>query len=158
MAVFLCDSPDGGRVGEREPGGLGNRKLGGGRLAYCLPGTGRLIRFGTRLGEGYCRFALPVIQMQLAKSAVRLAATINRIFQGLVPGTKREQHGAEDASRARRRRVGTDNACTHRRIRSPACVPPEEFPRRDKKRGRGYFGTRLILFNEIFELMENHKG
>jgi hypothetical protein len=51
------------------------------RLAYCLPGTDRLIRPGGRLGGSYCRFALPIIQLQLAKSAVRVAHTLNQVFR-----------------------------------------------------------------------------
>jgi len=51
------------------------------RLAYCLPGTGKLIPSGTKLGEEYYRFALPIIQLRLAQSAVRLAATINWILE-----------------------------------------------------------------------------
>ena len=51
------------------------------RLVYCLPGTDNLIRSGARLGEGYCRFALPIIQQRLAQSAVRIASTLNRIFK-----------------------------------------------------------------------------
>jgi hypothetical protein len=50
-------------------------------LAYRLPGTDRLIRSGTMLGDDYCRFALPIVQLQLAKSAVRLAATLKRDLQ-----------------------------------------------------------------------------
>ncbi len=51
------------------------------KLAYCLPGTDKLIRSGTKLGEEYCRFALPRIQLRLAQSAVRVASTLNRIFR-----------------------------------------------------------------------------
>jgi hypothetical protein len=51
------------------------------KLAYCLPGTDRMIASGTNLGEDYCRFALPIIQLRLAQSAVRVASTLNRIFQ-----------------------------------------------------------------------------
>ena len=51
------------------------------RLAYRLPGTDRLIRSGTKLGEDYCRFALPIIQLRLAQSAVRVAFVLNRIFR-----------------------------------------------------------------------------
>jgi hypothetical protein len=51
------------------------------KLAYCLPGTEELIASGTKLGEEYCRFALPIIQLQLAQSAVRVAFTLNRIFK-----------------------------------------------------------------------------
>ena len=51
------------------------------RRAYCLPGTDKLITSGTKLGEEYCRFALPIIQLRLAKSAVRLAVTLNQILR-----------------------------------------------------------------------------
>jgi len=51
------------------------------RLAHRLPGADRLIRSGTKLGEDYCRFALPIIQLQLAKSAVRVPSTVNQVFQ-----------------------------------------------------------------------------
>jgi len=50
------------------------------KLAYCLPGTDILIVSGTKLGEDYCRFALPIIQLRLAQSAVRVASTLNQIF------------------------------------------------------------------------------
>ena len=51
------------------------------KLAYCLPGTDRLIASGTKLGEDYCQSALPIIQLRLAQSAVRSAATLNQIFR-----------------------------------------------------------------------------
>ncbi len=51
------------------------------RLACRLPGTDRLIRSGTRLGEEYFQLTLPIIQLRLTQSAVRLAASINRIFK-----------------------------------------------------------------------------
>jgi hypothetical protein len=51
------------------------------RLAYRLPGTDRLIPSGMKLGEDYCRFALPIIQRRLAQSAVRVASTLNQIFK-----------------------------------------------------------------------------
>jgi hypothetical protein len=51
------------------------------KLAYCLPGTEKLIEPGMKLGEEYCQFALPLIQLQLAKSAVRVAFTLNQIFR-----------------------------------------------------------------------------
>jgi len=41
------------------------------RLAYCLPGTDKLIQSGTKLGEVYCRFVLSIILLRLAQSAVR---------------------------------------------------------------------------------------
>ncbi len=49
--------------------------------AYCLPGTNRLIRSGTRLGSEYERFALLIIQKQLAKAGVRIAFVLNEIFK-----------------------------------------------------------------------------
>jgi hypothetical protein len=51
------------------------------RLAYCLRGTDKLIPSGAKLGEEYCRFALLIIQLQLARSAVRVASTLNQIFK-----------------------------------------------------------------------------
>jgi hypothetical protein len=48
--------------------------------AYCLPGTKTVIRSGTRLGDEYCRFALPIIQKQLAKAGIRIAWMLNEIF------------------------------------------------------------------------------
>ncbi len=41
------------------------------RLAYRLPGSDELIKPGTRLGEEYCRFTLPIIQRRLAQAGVR---------------------------------------------------------------------------------------
>jgi len=51
------------------------------RLAYRLPGSSSPIRPGARLGEKYCRFALPIIQKRLAQAGVRIAFTLNEIFQ-----------------------------------------------------------------------------
>ena len=51
------------------------------KRAYCVPGTDKLIPSGLKLGEDYCRFALPIIQRRLAQSAVRVASTLNRIFK-----------------------------------------------------------------------------
>jgi hypothetical protein len=51
------------------------------KLVYRLPGTDILIASGTKLGEDYCRFALPIIQWRLAQSAVRVAFALNRIFK-----------------------------------------------------------------------------
>ncbi len=51
------------------------------RLAYRLPGTNRLIRSGTSLGDEYGRLALMTIQPELAQSAVRLAAALNQILK-----------------------------------------------------------------------------
>jgi hypothetical protein len=49
--------------------------------AYCLPGTRTLIKPGSRLGNEYYSFALPVIQKQLAKSGIRIAFVLNEIFR-----------------------------------------------------------------------------
>ncbi|MBN1568597.1 MAG: S1/P1 nuclease [Acidobacteria bacterium] len=49
--------------------------------AYCLPGTRQMIKTGTRLGNEYYRFALPVIQRQLAKAGIRTAFILNEIFK-----------------------------------------------------------------------------
>ena len=51
------------------------------KLAYLLPGNSNFITPGTNLGEKYFRFALPVVQLRLAQSGVRLAATLNAIFR-----------------------------------------------------------------------------
>lgn len=51
------------------------------RLAYRLPGTDRLMESGTKLGDEYCRVALPIIQRRLAQAGIRLALTLNRIFK-----------------------------------------------------------------------------
>jgi len=49
--------------------------------AYCLPGTTMVMKSGTKLGDEYFRFALPIIQRQLAKAGVRTARTLNEIFK-----------------------------------------------------------------------------
>jgi len=51
------------------------------KLAYRIPGSDALLRSGAKLGNDYCIFALPIIQRQLAKSGVRVAATLNAIFR-----------------------------------------------------------------------------
>lgn len=58
-----------------------NESLALARLAYRLPGTGTLIKSGTKLGEEYCWFALPIVQRRLAQAGVRLAWTLNEIFR-----------------------------------------------------------------------------
>ncbi len=40
-----------------------------------------LIKPGARLEEEYCRFALPIIKTRLAQAGVRLAWTLNQIFE-----------------------------------------------------------------------------
>jgi len=49
--------------------------------AYYLPGTRTVMRSGARLGDDYCRTALPVIRSQLAKAGIRLAFLLNEIFR-----------------------------------------------------------------------------
>ncbi len=49
--------------------------------AYCLPGTKKVMPSGTKLGDDYCRYALPIIQRQLAKAGVRMAFVLNTIFK-----------------------------------------------------------------------------
>ena len=51
------------------------------RVAYCLPGTGSVMKSGTRLGEDYCLSTLPIVQKQLAKAGIRVAAVLNEIFR-----------------------------------------------------------------------------
>ncbi len=51
------------------------------KLAYRTSGGKTLLRSGTRLGKGYCNFALPVVQEQLAKAGVRVAAVLNALFK-----------------------------------------------------------------------------
>ncbi len=58
-----------------------NETLSLAKKAYCLPGTQKLMRPGTRLGEEYYRFAFPIVQQQLAKAAIRLAYMLNELFK-----------------------------------------------------------------------------
>jgi hypothetical protein len=58
-----------------------SESLGVAKIAYRLPGKQALIRPGTKLGNEYYRFALPVVQRQLAKAGVRLAYTLNEVFK-----------------------------------------------------------------------------
>jgi len=51
------------------------------KAAHRLPGSQAWVKPGTRLGADYCRAALPVIQKQLAKAAIRTAWVLNQIFQ-----------------------------------------------------------------------------
>ena len=61
------------------------------RLAYRLPGTDRLMESGTKLGEEYCRFALPIIQRRLAQAGIRVAFTLNAIFNWLLRSLLRDR-------------------------------------------------------------------
>jgi hypothetical protein len=47
------------------------------KKAYRLPGTMTAVKSGTQLGDAYCRFALRIIQEQLAKAGIRLACMLN---------------------------------------------------------------------------------
>jgi len=51
------------------------------KAAYRVPGTETIIDPGTRLGDGYCRMAIPIIQEQLAKAGIRTAWILNNIFK-----------------------------------------------------------------------------
>ena len=51
------------------------------KQAYRVPGSHAWLRSGARLGKSYNDFALPVVQMQLAKAGVRVAAVLNELFQ-----------------------------------------------------------------------------
>jgi hypothetical protein len=51
------------------------------KQAYRLPNSNKMIKPGARLGDEYVRFALPIIQKQLAKAGIRTAFTLNRIFK-----------------------------------------------------------------------------
>jgi nuclease S1 len=51
------------------------------KLVYCLPGTNTIMPSGTEIVDEYCKIALPLIQKQLAKAGVRVAAVLNEIFK-----------------------------------------------------------------------------
>jgi len=59
-----------------------NESLDDARRAYQVPGTDRLLRSGSKLGEEYQKANLPVAEKRLAQSAVRLAAVLNSVFPG----------------------------------------------------------------------------
>jgi hypothetical protein len=48
--------------------------------AYRIPGTYLILKPGTKLGEDYLKTVLPIAERQLAKSGVRLAFVLNKIF------------------------------------------------------------------------------
>jgi hypothetical protein len=50
------------------------------KSARRLPGSHAPIRQGARIGDDYCRAALPLIQKQLAKASIRTAWILNQIF------------------------------------------------------------------------------
>jgi hypothetical protein len=49
--------------------------------AYRSQDTKMVMKSGTKLGDDYCRFALPIIQTQLAKAGIRIALMLNEIFR-----------------------------------------------------------------------------
>jgi hypothetical protein len=49
--------------------------------AYCLPGIKTVMKSGTKIGDDYYRFALPIIQRQLAKAGIRTVWMLNEIFK-----------------------------------------------------------------------------
>lgn len=51
------------------------------KVIYCLPGTKTVMKSGTKLGDEYVVFALPIIQRQLAKAGIRTAFVLNGIFR-----------------------------------------------------------------------------
>jgi hypothetical protein len=51
------------------------------KKAYCLPGRNTVMRSGSKLGDEYVVRAIPIIQVQLAKAGIRIAWTLNEIFQ-----------------------------------------------------------------------------
>jgi hypothetical protein len=62
------------------PGDWATESLQIAKEAYGLSGTQRVITPGARLGDDYYKFALPIIQKQLAKSGIRIAYMLNGIF------------------------------------------------------------------------------
>ncbi len=49
--------------------------------SYRLPGAAKVMPRGSRIGQEYCNFALPIIQKQLAKSGIRIAFMLNNVFR-----------------------------------------------------------------------------
>ena len=47
------------------------------KLLYRQPGSQSLLTSGSKLGEEYYEFAVPIIRLQLARAVVRLAFTLN---------------------------------------------------------------------------------
>jgi hypothetical protein len=54
-----------------------NESLEAARLAYRIPGTELPLKAGTKLGQAYQDFGLPIARRRLAQSSVRLAALLN---------------------------------------------------------------------------------
>ena len=49
--------------------------------AYCIPGAKTVMRSGAKLGDGYCRMALPILQRQLEMAGIRVAWMLNQILR-----------------------------------------------------------------------------
>ena len=58
-----------------------NESLAIAKMAYRVPGTDQLLKPGTKLGNDYCGFALPIVRQQLAKAGLRVAWMLNEIFR-----------------------------------------------------------------------------
>ncbi len=50
------------------------------RQAYSIPGSGLALEPGSKLGQEYFEFALPIVRRRLAQAAARLATTLNQLF------------------------------------------------------------------------------
>jgi hypothetical protein len=50
------------------------------RDAYLIPGTGKRLRSGQKLGDEYQAKHLPVVQRRLCQAALRLAMVLNAAF------------------------------------------------------------------------------
>ena len=63
------------------PADWASESLAAAAKAYRLPGKQKIIWPGTKLGNEYYSFALPLVQRQLAKAGVRLAHVLNEAFK-----------------------------------------------------------------------------
>jgi nuclease S1 len=60
--------------------GWADESLAAAKNAYQLPGTGRLLKPGDKLGQEYLDAGLPVVRLRLAQAGTRLASVLNGIF------------------------------------------------------------------------------
>jgi hypothetical protein len=51
------------------------------KKAYYYPDGKSVMKSGTELGDDYCRMAIPIIQLQLARAGIRLSWMLNEIFR-----------------------------------------------------------------------------
>lgn len=70
-----------GGVDERRKGRRNRANSRGQDHMLLSPGNAVLINPGTKLGEEYCRFTLPIIPWRLARMGVRIAATLSAILK-----------------------------------------------------------------------------